>query len=337
MNRHFIAQLFIIGLAPIMGAASAQQVASASFSTTKTGAAGSASTSFPAPRAAESFPCAASAVCGQNAPKPASKSAKQPKKAKPFDPLEVHPTVAVRETKAKEIVLPGVMKIDGASAHALDFTRAREIEMTNGGAQVVYVSQVDQNRIQLPWANPKVNGTEEVDVDKSAASNNVYVQFKEGVTRPVTMYFEERGTNVVLALQLVPKKISGQTVIVKDNRRLSGGSATAPKSNDYVSLHQSLAEMVALGSAPTSYSETELRLQPIVMNGVVIHPKVQYSSSDRDIFVYEVVNPGPAKVTLREQEFDGDRVLAVSIFPKPILAANERAKVIVIAGKQKEM
>jgi conjugal transfer pilus assembly protein TraK len=113
------------------------------------------------------------------------KATLKPAAAPKADRLAVHADAAIKDTRAPEVVLPGVMKIAGADAHALDFSRARIVEVTNGGSQTVYVSVNDQNRIQLPWPNTKVVGTEELMVDKRPTSNNVYVQFKEGVKRAV--------------------------------------------------------------------------------------------------------------------------------------------------------
>lgn len=258
-------------------------------------------------------------------------------KVAPFDALAVHPDVAVRDTPATEIVLPGVMKIAGADAHALDFKRARVIQMTNGGSEVVYLSVMDQNRIQLPWPGARVNGTEELIVDQKAKSNNVYVQFAEGVTRPVQVYFEQPGgSGSVLGLQLVPKKIPAQTILVQDNSLLKGESIKPPKSNDYVAQTQALLETVALGEAPQGYSEIELKLPLIAMNGLVVRAERLFSSGDRDIYVYDVLNPHQKVVNLQEKEFDGDSVLAISIYPKPLLGFNEHAKVLVISRKQKE-
>lgn len=248
------------------------------------------------------------------------------------DRLALHPDAAIKNTKAPEIDLPGVMKIAGADAHALDFSRARVVDVTNGGTQTLYVSHVDQNRIQLPWPNTRVIGTDELVVEKNTSSNNVYVQFKAGVERAVTVYFEQPNGASVLGLQLVPKAIPAQTILVRD-ASLLGGAPKPVKGGDYVALTQGLMEQVALGGAPQGYSQMDIVAGPIALNGLVVTPLKQYSSADNDIYVYDVANPGPRKASLHEQEFDGDNVLAISIFPKPVLAVNEHTRVIVFARK----
>ena len=321
--------------AAVVAPVQAQQSASASFAAaTAGGGTASASAQFaPAQDKSEHCERTVTVPC-------VSRRTPSHKKAAPlkvatttkFDRLAVHPEAAVKDTKAPEIGLPGVMKIAGADAHALDFNRARIIDAGNAGAQVVYVSAVDQNRIQLPWPNPKVVGTDELVVSKDPASNNVYVQFKPGVTRGVTVSFEHPETSSVVDLKLEPKDITGQVIMVRDSSTRAG-DRTPLKAGDYVAATQGLMEQVALGGAPQGYSQSDLAVGPVAMNGLIVTPQKLFSSADRDIYVYEVSNPGPQKASLQEKEFDGENVLAISIFPKPILAANERTKVIVMTRK----
>lgn len=328
MNRSMPLSLV---LAVCIAPACAQQTASASFGPAPAPAAATASVEF-GQTAHETSRCerTVSVPCVPARPRKVVASLKKP--TPKANPLAVHPEAAIRDTKAPEIALPGVMTIAGADAHALDFSRARVVEITNGGSQTVYVSAVDQNRIQLPWTNTKVVGTEELTVEKDPASNNVFVQFKEGVSRAVTIYFEQPGGPSVLALQMVPKEIAGQTILVRDST-LAGAAQRPVKGGDYVAATQSLMEQVALGGAPQGYSQTDLPVGPIARNGLVITPRKRYSSADKDIYVYDVANPGPSRATLQEKEFDAETVLAISIFPKPVIAAGEHTQVIVLARK----
>jgi conjugal transfer pilus assembly protein TraK len=267
-------------------------------------------------------------------PRPRKVATLKPPAKPKYDRLALHPEAAVKDTAAPEIVLPGVMKLTGANAHAMDFSRARIVDVTNGGSQTVYVSAVDLNRIQLPWANTKVVGTDEITVDKRPSSNNVYIQLKEGVKRAVQVYFEHPNGTAVLGLQLVPKQIPAQTILV---RAAGGGGeqAQAARGNDYAGFTQGLMETVALGASPQGYSQMDVSIGPIVVNGLVVNVEKLFSSADRDIYVYDVLNPGSKKASLTEKEFDADNVLAISIFPKPVVAVNEHTKVIVLTRKAK--
>jgi conjugal transfer pilus assembly protein TraK len=257
-------------------------------------------------------------------------------KAKVRDPLVVEPSLAIRITPPKEVIFPGVTSIAGESEQLLDSSRARLISMTNGGSQTVYFSAHEPNRIQLPFINPHVISTTEVTVDKRSNSNNVYISFDVGVKRAVQIYLENPEGGPVLGLQLVPKNIHAQTVIVEDNAPVA--SATQRKdsrSSDHITAIQSLIETVSLGGIPNGYSVTDTVYPAIVMNGLMVQVLKRFSNRDGDIYLYGVTNPGKTQITVRESEFDGDTVQAVSIYPKPLLGPGDKTQVVVVARKVK--
>lgn len=348
MRRDFTLLPLLVASAIVSSTALAQQSAGATFAAASSpsitpGKRGAATASADLPPASSPSagisPAAAGDHCERTVPcirqaasaKPKAVTAKAPAAPK-FDRLAVHPQAAIKDTPAPEIALPGVMTITGANAHALDLTRARIIDVGNAGTQVVYLSNIDRNRIQLPWPNSRVIGTEELIVDKNATSNNVYIQFKPGAMRSVAVSFEQPDGPSVVDLKLEPKDIIGQVVLVRDSMTRAGEQKPL-KGGDYVTATQSLMEQVALGAAPQGYSPVVLTIGPIAMNGLVVTPEKVYSSADRDLYVYDVANPGPQKASLAEKEFDGENVLAISIFPKHILAANEHTRVMVLTRK----
>ncbi|UWE19365.1 type-F conjugative transfer system secretin TraK [Herbaspirillum huttiense] len=268
-------------------------------------------------------------TAGVTTGKKTSKSKRDGTKA--FEPGKIHPDALVKATPAPEINLPGVAKIEGADANALDFTRAQVVEFNNPATKTVIVSNQWWNLIQLPWLDPKVQGTDEVEVRLNKLSRNVYVRVQPGVDHSVQLWIEDKKTDKVLGLQLSGKsEIPAQAVIVRDT---TPSKAPLPKSNTYVEQIQQRMETVALGNAPSGYSEIQPRLPAIVRNGLVITPAKIYSSADTEIFVYDVANPGPNRANLTEEEFDGPAVTAVSIYPKPLVDAKEHVKVIVETKK----
>ena len=253
------------------------------------------------------------------------------------DPLTVDAGIAVKDTAPREIDLPGVLHLSGERATLLDPSRARVITLTNGGSQTVYLSVTDPNRIQLPFANPHIISTTDIDIDKRVNSNNIYITFNGAVTHPVQLFVEPPEGGVVLGLQLVPKRIPSQTLIVEDdakaNTSVTGDQTLARKSNDYVNRIEALMQTAALGGLPEGYSRIDAHFPPIAMNGLMVEVARRLSHRDADIYVYTVTNPGKQDALLQETEFDGDNVLAVSIFPTPLLHPDEKTLVIVLAGK----
>lgn len=252
---------------------------------------------------------------------------------------DVRPALAVKNTLRKEINLPGVLKLDGEDALALDFTRARRIQMNNGGAIVVYISDAEPNRIQLPFVNPRVVSLNTIEVDRRSDSNNIYVSLRPEADKkkPIPIFIEHpSGRGPVLTLQLVPKGIISQTMIVDDVApEPSESQLKEQRSSEYITQTQALLEMAAQGGVPQGYSQVALLVPPIAFNGVLIEVEKKLSNRDNDIFIYQVTNPGPRTAVLKENEFDGDLVQAVSIYPSPTLKAGEKTRVLVLSRKER--
>ncbi len=253
---------------------------------------------------------------------------------------EVRPELAVKNTLRKEINLPGVLKLEGEDALALDVTRARRVQMNNGGAVAVYISDSEPNRIQLPFVNPRVVSLNNIEVDRRQDSNNIYVSLKPDADKkkPIPIFFEHpSGRGPVLTLQLIPKGIISQTLIVDDVApELTESQLKAQRSSEYITQTQALLEMVAQGGSPQGYSQVELVVPPIAYSGLLIEVEKKLSNRDNDIFIYQVTNPGPRTAVLKESEFDGDLVQAVSIHPTPTLKAGEKTRVLVLSRKERK-
>ncbi|VVD30935.1 TraK domain-containing protein [Paraburkholderia dioscoreae] len=253
------------------------------------------------------------------------------------DPLVVDPSIAVKATAPKEINLPGVLTVPGESLDVIDPTKAQKVSWTNGGSKTVYMSVNEPNRIQLPFKNPYIVQTSDIKVERRPVSNNIYVYWPALPAQPRQLFIEPPGGGPALGLELVPKDIPAQTVLVTDDTGIvSGRQKPKADSSDYISHVQDVMETVARGRAPDGYSQVDVALPPIVMDGLTLTVDSRYSDRDGDIYVYTVRNPGQQRALLREQEFDGANVLAVSIFPKPLLLPGEKTKVIVLARKREE-
>jgi len=283
--------------------------------------------------AAVDFGQSASAPSQSGAP---AKKARSHVRAKHHrDPLKVDPAIAVKATPAKEIVLPGVMTVPGEGIGVPDPSRVQKVSWTNAGNVTVYLSADEPNRILLPFKNPYVVRTSDVAADKRAESNNVYVYWVNAPAQARHLYFEPPDGGSSLGLDIVPKNIPSQTIIVTDDTGIvSGRRPKVSNGGDYTSHVQDLMESIALGKAPDGYSQVDIKLPPIAMNGLSATVDTRYSGREGDIYVYTVRNPTQNRAVLREEEFDGPEVIAVSIFPKPVLLQGEQTQVIVMARKR---
>lgn len=253
------------------------------------------------------------------------------------DPLKVDPSIALKNTAAKEIVLPGVLTVPGEGIGVPDPSNVQKISWTNTGNKTVYLSADEPNRILLPFKNPYIVRTSDVQADKREASNNVYVYWANPDAQARHLYIEPPDGGSSLGLNIVPKKIPAQTIIVTDDTGVvSGRRPKTSTGGEYTSHIQDLMAAIALGKAPDGFSQVDIQFPPIAMNGLSATVDTRYSSQEGDLYVYTVRNPTQSRVVLREEEFDGPEVIAVSIFPKPVLLPGERTLVIVMARKREE-
>lgn len=257
------------------------------------------------------------------------------------DPLAVDPSIAVKATAPKEIDLPGVLHVPGEMLDAIDPSRAQKISWANGGSRTVYLSVTEPNRIELPFKDPYIIRTSDVNADHRKESNNVYVYWnvqRAEDAQPRQLFIEPPGGGgQSLGLEIVPKAIPAQTVIVADDTGITANNAPrAGENSDYITHVQDLMTSVALGQSPNGFSQLDVQLPPIAMDGLVVTADTRYSSHEGDMWIYTVRNPGPNRALLHEQEFDGANVLAVSIYPKPLLQPGESTRVFVLARKREE-
>ena len=243
-------------------------------------------------------------------------------------------SLLVKPTAAREITLPGLIRIPGVSSQMIDPSRGQIIEFSNGGSSSVYVSESDINLLQLPFTQPLITSSDDIEIKQSGG--NVYFQFKSGVNRAVQLFVENQsGSNSVLSLQLIPKLIVSQVIKVVDNSPASNIIKEDKLSNEYIKHIQQLMEMVANEQNPSGFTKISLdHISPILLNGLLIRPLSRMSNLNKEIYVYEAQNPGSTVASISEKEFDGQSVLAISIFPTPILRKNERTKIIILAKKQ---
>lgn len=238
------------------------------------------------------------------------------KPLKKFNPTEVHPEVAVKDTPAPEINLPGVMRINGENIAAVDPTRGRTMPIRNGQTQTVWMSARSPNRIQLPFKNPYIIRDDSTSIKKRAVSNNIYIQFTDAEPKASTQIFiEAEDGSATIGLELVPKDIPSQTLIITDDRPFKSNSGNDLDGDSQISLSQTLLGDVQMGVTPPGYSLSDVVAPPIAFNGLVVTAKKRYSGTYGDIYLYEVANPGRAEVLIDESEFDGAEVSAVSCFP----------------------
>ena len=264
--------------------------------------------------------------------KPSDKPREKPVKR---DDLAPDFSVAVKDTPEHAVDLRGVLKLDGAAVGLVDPAKAKKVSCTNEGSETVFLSASEPNRILLPFPNPHVISTTDLEISKRSNNNNIYVTFAPGVTHAATIWLEpQEGSSVACGLQAIPAKIPAQSIHVVDDTGATGPKAArAEEPDDFLARVQSQLEDALNGRSPAGWSTVNVPVPPIALDGVLVEGARRLSNLREDIYVYTVVNPGPGDVVLDESEFDGPRVEAVSIVPSPLIHARGKTYVAVLARK----
>lgn len=265
----------------------------------------------------------------------------KPAPAKPFDPTDVHPNVAVHQPIQREIVLPGVMRIDGAQE--LLNANKRKIVAAGQTLHVVYLSKDDSNLISTPFPKPIAlfsKGLATISIE----GNNVFVNIEETTNRPFMIWLKDADDNTnVIGLQVTPKKnLSAQLVTVVLEGKVGGALPVGASDPQQAAIAEKLSHL-AQGKKPQGYAFDDVSDYPLVTkNSLLIKPMRRYSSSNDDIWEYEVKNASTVVATVSKTDFcsGGNQggecdpsILAVSIFPVDTLAPGQHTRAFVVVAK----
>ena len=244
----------------------------------------------------------------------------------------------VKVTLPPAIALPGVMKIEGADVAATDFSRSRVVPFVNGSSRTLHVSATEPNLIQLPFTPTNAPATERLTIQNSG--NNLFVSFDPRFAnddKPAQLWIEAPN-HQVMGLQLVPGNMPAQPILLESRATYDGNARTRKGVDSYVAGIQDIMQELALGQAPEGCTVIDLTRSigqsPIAMNGLLVSAQKEYSCDSNNLFVYQVSNPGDKRVMVREDEFDGKLVTAISIYPRPLLNAGDLTQVFVLVDKE---
>lgn len=234
-----------------------------------------------------------------------------------------------RDTPQPTIDLPGVMRIEGVDPAALDHTKTRVVTMRQS-VEPVFISNTDPNTIILPFSNPGKEHYSNVDV-RTSKSNLAFV-YTTG-NEPSAVFFYPQDSSTVFGLQLIPRNIPAQVIVVKNEERTALFAATV-EGNTYNAKLQRLFETVASGATPPGFARYEIDLGPILLDkGALIEKVDRFSSREMEIHAYLVKNPTAMPIVLSKKTFDGPTVIGVSIFAGDQIESGKSATVIVISTR----
>ena len=247
-------------------------------------------------------------------------------------PTKSSPKAALSKdgTKFNGVNLGGLMRAEAVDD--IDFTKPQLVQVDGSRSYVAYLSKAEWNHISLPFVPLGGKSYDDIEMNFiNDQSRNIFVRFIRNA--PVHLFLESEEGDVV-SLQLIPKDVMAQRVVVSMN---TTKAAAKHDSNDYVTTVQDIMQAAALGRRPPQFSESLLEYPSIVYNGLHVATQKVYSTNAYTLFSYEVINPSEQPTTISEAEFDGEDVAAVSVYPGPELLKGKPAKVFVLTKNRKEV
>jgi conjugal transfer pilus assembly protein TraK len=209
------------------------------------------------------------------------------------------------------------------------------VTVAHGSTTTIEVSDSEPNLISTPFLKPKV-----VDRDRAAQATLLGSDVFVTPGRPTTIFIKDgaQRNSPVIGLHLIPVRAPAHAVsLVLDGgipaeRRDTADWANKP--NDYVDNIRASLKQAVMGEVPIGYTEAPLTAPMAVSGSVYAEPVKRYAGTDADIYRYRLTNKGAAAVTLSEEAFGSERVLAVTLYPKIALGAGDSTEVFIMFAKE---
>lgn len=320
---------------------------------------------IPAPNQAPAGP--ALDLKGGGVPTPAAQATLQPPAVtkpipprKPAPPVKAVPAIPRAATKPALQPLPpenssGIpdivrsmspskptLPLLGKSASmGIDSTKSQQvIHLSSGVNEIVNISLTMPNRISTPFSKPRVvdNGLLESDSYKTVGSD-IFVIPTSDMPIGMFIYDEDRPGANVATITLVPQKtLLAQSIVVMfaPSHGVGAGTGRAgPEAGGVASDYEDDLRMkmrsLALGVAPSGFSEANLNLGSTRVGGLSIVPERQYAGGKMYLYRYRIENITNEVIELDERTFIEDGVRAVAFYPVIRLEPNAYTWVLIAA------
>lgn len=200
------------------------------------------------------------------------------------------------------------------------------------------VSSTQPNMVVTPFTTPKVIAKKVGGEDPSGSrvlGTDVFFSPKEETT--VFVKDAAVANSPVVSLHLLPAKIAGRSVTLVLDGAIPEGSnipQSAGEDSSYVGGITTAMKQAVLGQIPDGYTEAPLDAPMAISGAIKASPVGRYAGSDADIYRYHLTNTGTDPVTLSEEAFGSEHVLAVTIFPNLAVRPGETTDVFIMFAKQ---
>ncbi|CAB3731978.1 hypothetical protein LMG22037_05660 [Paraburkholderia phenoliruptrix] len=200
------------------------------------------------------------------------------------------------------------------------------------------VSAAQPNMVATPFMKPKVVNKRVNGEDLSGSrvwGSDIFFSPKE----ETTVFIKDSGlpNSPVVSLHLLPRKIAGRSVTLVLDGAIPQGRGDPHSSGEesgYVEGITATMKQAVLGQVPDGYTEALLDAPMAISGPIKATPIGRYAGTDADIYRYRLLNTGTEPITLSEEAFGSDHVLAVTIFPNLAVRPGETTDVLIMFAKQ---
>ena len=200
----------------------------------------------------------------------------------------------------------------------------------NGEKSVfVTVSEKDINRIEMPESVIEALSSKAIDV--KVKDRNIFVKLLD--SHPAELFISTQKRTI--SLILVPKDIPAETILVRDKENNLSSSSNPPEESSYEDVIKKIVISLSKGIVPSGYIEIHPKGNEQTLSGLSAKKMYVIQGPVFQGEKYEIKNTGSLDVSLSEEMFYKEGILAVSL-DKYTLSPNEACRLFIVKRTKHE-
>lgn len=203
------------------------------------------------------------------------------------------------------------------------------IEPNEEKSVFVTVSEKDINRIEMPESVIEALSSKAIDV--KVKDRNIFVKLSD--SHPAELFISTQKRTI--SLILVPKDIPAETILVRDKGNNFSFSSNPSEESSYEDAIKKIVISLSKETVPSGYIEIHPKGNEQTLSGLSAKRVYEIQGTVFGGERYEIKNTGSSDVSLSEEMFYGEGILAVS-FDKYTLSPNEACRLFIVKRTKHE-
>lgn len=222
------------------------------------------------------------------------------------------------------ILLSVLILIVETKAHATTV-----IEPNDEKSVFVTVSEKDINRIEMP--EPVIEALSSKAIDVKVKDRNIFVKLSD--SHPAELFISTQKRTI--SLILVPKDIPAETILVRAKENNISSSLSLSVDDSYEDVIKKIVTSLSKENAPSGYIEIHPKEAEKTLSGLSAKKVYEIQGPVFEGERYEIKNTGSSDVSLSEEMFYKEGILAVSL-DKYTLSPNEACRLFIVKRTRHE-